>query len=290
MSDLAMDLFSGIGNATTALEDLGYDMVVGVDNWKPALDTHALNNLYVLDRDLHGTTNLDEFAGEVDMMHGSPPCGPFSQAGKQEGENDPKNCIPGWLWHVEAIGAPIITMENVRGLAFDRNWDYLKWILRTLEGYGYKVEWKVVNAADWGWPQARKRFYLVGRKDGVAPVIPDVSRPCPSMGAFLGLTKEEVATRAINGGNMDWVFERAAMTVVGSFKPEVMAGPGYRQAGDGPRQNAPRSFLMTEEEGMLLQGCRPGWQVAGTKGQRWLQIGNAVIPAILREIIEANEP
>lgn len=292
MSDtdrLALDLFCGAGNATTALESAGYT-VLGVDNWRPALATCEYNGHTVVPRDLQFPTDLADCKGEVDVLWGSPPCQPFSQAGIGEGADSPKDCIPGWLWHVEHIDPPVILMENVRGLGFTRHEEYLAWVLHELKRMGYTVTWRVVNAADWGWPQARKRFYLVGRKDGVKPSIPDWHLEAMSMGEFLNLTPEEVEKRAVNGGDMSWVFQRPAMTVVGSFKPEVMAGPGYRKAGDGPRQNAASSFLMTEREAALLQGFPLEWRFTGSKGQRWLQIGNAVITAMVEALLEANLP
>lgn len=55
----------------------------------------------------------------------------------------------------------------------------------------------------------------------------------------------------------EWAYNRPATTIVGSFRPDVVAAPGYRRAGDGPRQNAPGSVTITQEEAALLQSYPP---------------------------------
>ena len=77
---------------------------------------------------------------------------------------------------------------------------------------------------------------------------------------------------------LDWAWKRPSPTIVGSFAPDVIAAPGYRKPGDGPRQKAPGSIRVTEEQCALLQSFPEGWQFAGAKGKRHLQIGNAVPP------------
>lgn len=83
------------------------------------------------------------------------------------------------------------------------------------------------------------------------------------------------------------------MTVVGSFQPEIMAGPGYRKAGDGPRQKAPGSVRITEAEGALLQGFPPHHVFTGPKSVRWRLIGDAVpvglAKAVAKRVVEQHE-
>jgi DNA (cytosine-5)-methyltransferase 1 len=75
-----------------------------------------------------------------------------------------------------------------------------------------------------------------------------------------------------------WCYERPATTIVGSFKPEIVAAPGYRTTVS--RQNAEGSVRVSVAEAGLLQSF-PGdmpWQ--GAKGKRYLQVGNAVPPGL----------
>jgi site-specific DNA-cytosine methylase len=81
---------------------------------------------------------------------------------------------------------------------------------------------------------------------------------------------------------------RSAMTVVGSFRPEVMAAPGYRKAGDPPRQATPGSVVVTEEERKRLMGLPADWIVVGNQAARDLQIGNGVVVGLMRVLVGIN--
>jgi DNA (cytosine-5)-methyltransferase 1 len=83
-----------------------------------------------------------------------------------------------------------------------------------------------------------------------------------------------------------WWESRPATTIVGTFAPDVVAAPGYRQAGDGPRQDAPGSVRITERDALILQSFPADYPVCGPKTARFLQIGNAVPPLLARRILE----
>lgn len=97
-------------------------------------------------------------------------------------------------------------------------------------------------------------------------------------------------TASMDNGSFQWVHERPATTVVGSFCPDVIAGPGYRKAGDGPRQNAPGSVKVTPEEAAILQDFPSDWKFAGSKSSVFRQIGNACPAAFSEAIVRANTP
>ncbi len=91
---------------------------------------------------------------------------------------------------------------------------------------------------------------------------------------------------------LDWVHTRPSPTIVASFAPDVVAKPGYRKAGDPPRQRTPGSVRVTVEEAGVLQSFRPDYRWSGPSGARYQQVGNAcppllsaaVLTALLREI------
>ena len=101
-------------------------------------------------------------------------------------------------------------------------------------------------------------------------------------------TAKERAALAPVEGDPSWVFTRPSTTVVGTFRPEVQAAPGYRKAGDGPRQNTPGSVVITIEEALRLQGLPRDWNLAGTEAQKRLQVGNSCPPIITALIVGAN--
>ena len=84
----------------------------------------------------------------------------------------------------------------------------------------------------------------------------------------------------------EWSYNRPSTTIVGSFKPEIVAAPGYRTTVS--RQNAPDSVRVTVQEAGILQSFPADYPWQGAKGKQYLQVGNAVPPllaeAVLREV------
>lgn len=76
----------------------------------------------------------------------------------------------------------------------------------------------------------------------------------------------------------EWAFNRPSTTIVGSFKPEIVAAPGYRTTIS--RQNAPDSVRVTVEEAGVLQSFPHNFPWQGAKGKQFLQCGNAVPPLL----------
>ena len=68
----------------------------------------------------------------------------------------------------------------------------------------------------------------------------------------------------------------------------MQAAPGYRKAGDGPRQNAPGSVVTTQAERLILQGMPADWKVCGSKAKVDLQIGNSCPNPLLKALIAPN--
>lgn len=82
-----------------------------------------------------------------------------------------------------------------------------------------------------------------------------------------------------------WVFDRPATTVVGSFKPEVIAAPGFRT--DISRQDAPGSISVSVSEAGVLQSFRADYPWQGSKSKQYEQVGNAIPPLLAAHILSA---
>lgn len=84
----------------------------------------------------------------------------------------------------------------------------------------------------------------------------------------------------------NWVYTRPMVAMVGSFRPDIAAGPGYRKPGDGPRQNAVGSIILTVEQAAKVQGFPDDyvWDAVSEADAR-LQIGNAVPPTLATILI-----
>lgn len=88
-------------------------------------------------------------------------------------------------------------------------------------------------------------------------------------------------------GDTSWVHRRPSPTIVGSFSPDVVAAPGYRKAGDGPRQKQPGSVRIALEEAAILQGFPADYPWQGSRTSRFLQCGNAVCPPVGEAVVRA---
>lgn len=98
------------------------------------------------------------YSGMVDIVTGSPPCQPFSYAGKRLGAADGRNCWPETWEAVRIIRPRFAFMENVPGLLSS---GYFKEILGNFSEIGYDVRWGVFSASGLGAPHQRSRLFLV---------------------------------------------------------------------------------------------------------------------------------
>lgn len=294
----ALCLFAGLGATAKGQRDIGNEIAGVVDYWDPAIETLELNfpksKVQKVD-----VKSIDDFSGlwrEVGVLLGGPPCQPFSQA-SQTGiaDADPRDCIPDFIRAVKDLRPRLFIMEEVKTLTYKKNAHYFATVLGALRALGYEVEWKVLDMSLYGVPQSRKRLFIVGRNDGQPVAWPLANLGWrPTMARALDWDHETARARAHAAPGEYaapyWVFDRPSTTVVGSFRPDVQAAPGYRKAGDPPRQNTPGSVVITLEEALVLQGLPRDWKLSGTEAQKRLQIGNTCPPTMTAQITLANDP
>jgi DNA (cytosine-5)-methyltransferase 1 len=104
---------------------------------------------------------------DADGMIGGPPCQAFSEANKNASPDNVKNLWPVTIEIVRAKCPSWFLFENVPGLLF-RHTRYFNWVIDQFKDSGYRVEYRVLNAADYGVPQTRERVFIAGRLDGQA--------------------------------------------------------------------------------------------------------------------------
>lgn len=181
-----LDLFAGAGGLTTGLSlvsGLRIDPVRAVEFDKPAAATYTLNHGGHVEggRLLGGTVyagSIQDWLAEVepfevDLVVGGPPCQGFSTLGKQEVDDD-RNSL--WRKYAEAVQRSTpryFVLENVPAFLSSPQWEVFRTELESGMLADYDVEVQILNAADFGAVQARKRVIVMGhRKDQPAPGMP----------------------------------------------------------------------------------------------------------------------
>ena len=106
-----------------------------------------------------------EFRGCVDILSGGFPCQPFSAAGKRQATEDPRHLFPYIANGIRECQPRIVFLENVEGIISAKTADgesVLQYVLRELEGLGYRATAGVFSAAEVGAPHQRKRVFILG--------------------------------------------------------------------------------------------------------------------------------
>lgn len=103
---------------------------------------------------------------DADVVIGGPPCQDFSFAGKRELHNGSRDCIPYFVESVGFVRPRQFLMENVAGLLAGDSYPYFCAVIRAFEAIGYIVDYRVLDAVNFGVPQFRSRVWVWGmRKD-----------------------------------------------------------------------------------------------------------------------------
>ncbi len=299
-----MELFAGAGGATTGLIEARLDVVRCVE-W---------------DRDAHATAiaaghpsvlgdvrdpSLD--VEDIDLLWSSFPCQAWSLAGKRLGPTDARN---GWPWTVDAIdrmGPSWFAGENVVGLTLHSRREHVggvpvdlgrcpgcyfdRVILAELRERFEEVSWKILDAADYGVPQHRRRVFIVaGPRASGWPGATHCGaasgrRAWNTMGGALGLVggSARPGTRAESQPEL---LGRPAPTVTTT---EVKGTRGEAMRG-GPDRASDALWLatgvrrLTVAQCAALQAFPPDYPWRGNQASVYRQIGNAV-PPVMGEVV-----
>lgn len=172
MKFTCIDLFAGAGGFAEGFIRAGFNINVANDIWESAAKTYVHNHTetkFIL-KDIHeldGNQLLQESnlnVNEVDLIIGGPPCQGFSTVGKRA-KNDPRNNLfKEYLRIVETVRPKIFVMENVVGILSMEKGKVLDNIIKSFSNIGYRIEYRILNAADYGVPQLRERVIFVGTR------------------------------------------------------------------------------------------------------------------------------
>jgi len=312
----AIDLFAGAGGLSLGLEAAGIESVFAVEivpeavatysSIFPSAETHAGDICKV---------DFKRWRG-VDVVAGGPPCQPFSIGGLRRGRDDGRDFLPEFVRAVLEVRPRAFIMENVPGLiSFG---PYLRSVLAPLFELYAISDPQVLNAADYGVPQSRKRLIVTGSRDG-SPLRLPVGAPGLRVPAGMVLSREPLGDpnpskivyakrpdlrpnpyqgHLFNGGGRAIELDKPSPTILaaaGGNKTHFIdlddLVPAYHRhlkAGGEPRLGElPGARRLTVLESAALQSFPEHVRFSGSRSAQYTQIGNAVPPKFAQAISEA---
>ncbi|MFL6255070.1 MAG: DNA (cytosine-5-)-methyltransferase [Pyrinomonadaceae bacterium] len=165
----AVDLFCGAGGMSLGFSKAGFRVVGAVDNWTPAVKTYSRNFSYPViladlralpDEELRGFLGFS--AGRVDLLIADPPCRGFSPRRYDSGNDSRIELVFEFVRMVKALRPRMFLMGYKPWGQIKRDAELARRFEAALKSFGYGVGSQVVNAAEYGVPQARKRLFYYG--------------------------------------------------------------------------------------------------------------------------------
>ena len=306
-----VELFAGAGGSALGLEAAGFSHLACIENDPDACETLRAAGLPCIEGDVRDPEIYESsWVGET-LLWSSFPCQCWSTAGDRLGAQSDRN---GWPWTVDAIDClepEWFAAENVTGLRQHKGecasgclgpdecprsyFDNV--ILAQLRERFAWVGWRVLDAADFGVPQHRRRVILVGGPRPIRWPEPTHGKetlqedlfgraalPWVSVGRAL-----EVDGRVIGGGRNDSLPHRSPRTfrdltdepcTTIAASQVGNAGPWIESGGRRVEEPATGRRRLTVEECATLQDFPPGHPFQGTKTSQYTQVGNAVPPKL----------
>ncbi|MEG3438551.1 DNA cytosine methyltransferase [Pannus brasiliensis CCIBt3594] len=161
-----VDLFSGCGGFSLGLQNAGFNVVAGFDNWEAAIEVYQKNFSHPV-----FAVDLEKLPGDYDCIRefqpsiivGGPPCQDFSSAGKRDESLGRGDLTMTFAKIVTDLKPRFFIMENVDRFVKSEKYQEAK---KVFELAGYGLTEKIVNASFCGVPQNRKRFFWIGDING----------------------------------------------------------------------------------------------------------------------------
>jgi DNA (cytosine-5)-methyltransferase 1 len=306
-----VDLFCGAGGWTAGLVAAGYRHVGGVDSDARALATYEANHgagssvclpveSVVAARDLGPLLARagvrGGVRGGVDLVAASPPCQSFSMAGPRRAGDPSDRLFEHAVRIALELRARTLLLENVVGLRSKLLPDgrsVLDALLDALARHWRTVEWRVLDAADFGVPQHRRRLVIVatGRAAPAPwPRPPAPPRPPATLAGVLLPARAVGAAYWLEPAKVAYYRRRLAelgaqyVRFVDRAKPAHTMRAGYfKSRGAEALVEYPASGrvrLLTERECARIQGFPDAYRFVGARSSVYAQIGNAVPPPL----------
>ncbi len=199
----SVDLFSGGGGLSEGMKQAGFNIISAVEDNAVAADTFRHNNkeTIIFDQDIRFVSGREILKqcklkkGELELLAGCPPCQGFSSLTLKYNEHDERNSLISEVSRlISELEPKTVMVENVPGI-IDKGRRFLDDFIKQLQDLGYIVNYDVLQVADYGIPQDRRRFVLLAGS-GFEVKIP---KPTHSRTGKNGLPKWKTVAEAFEG-------------------------------------------------------------------------------------------
>lgn len=319
----ALSLFSGGGGLDLGFDRAGFEHKASYELIPVCTETLCLNRPDWIINGGHNDGDVTKvdwniYKGKIDVIHGGPPCQPFSIAGEQRGIEDERNMWGEFNRAVNTIKPMAFVAENVLGLLSPKFDDFVKkYILDQLGDYSIvKFE---INASEFGIPQIRRRVFFVGFKNEKYFKQFVVPKPTHSWNfankesmtvsapLFENILPKTIGVRA-SLGLPDIGFDNLAPTIRSGFTgkrnttsvlnsaagqkswADMKIWPNGVQANRKIASEFPASnehFRLSVQDVGLIQGFPESWRFSGAVYQILGQIGNSVSPPVAYNVAKS---
>jgi DNA (cytosine-5)-methyltransferase 1 len=174
---IGCDIFSGAGGMSLGAEMAGINISFAVENDKYAASTfkknHKASNVLVDDIRKIDPSNI--ISNNPFVLFGGPPCQGFSLSNTvtRNSKNEKNSLFEEFLRFIEVLEPEWCVFENVEGFKSFQKGKVVQVLKKRLEGLGYTVNYDVLKASDYGVPQDRNRFFMIGNRNGIKYQFPE---------------------------------------------------------------------------------------------------------------------
>jgi DNA (cytosine-5)-methyltransferase 1 len=310
-----IDFFAGVGGLSLGFVKLGAELIFANDFDKSASQTFRLNHPGVPffeggieDLDVSKVASAGIDLSGIDVIMGGVPCQAFSMAGRRirtsqkDQIDDRVYLFRHFLRFVADVKPKVVLIENVRGITSMLEGRVMSEIKNSLENLGYLVDWKYLNAADYGAPQVRIRTIILANRIGVENEFPtpqfDKESWLPVSSVLSGLPELNHDPRFLTGKALERVSRIKPGENWTSLPPELQTKSVHSGAYGRLDPNLPARTLttrfdtpsvgyvthptenrtLTVREGARIQGFPDNFEFCGSKMEQYKQVGNAVSP------------
>ncbi len=188
----SVSLFSGGGGLDLGFESAGFESILCTDIEQIACETLKANGIgkKIINKPIEDI-NCEELknvhgVSDLDVVIGGPPCPAFSKSRfyrkeMTHGVDDPSfSTVKDYFRVIETLRPKFFVFENVHTFAAKRQKGALEYVLNKAKEIGYETQWNILNALNYGVPQKRQRFILIGNLPGYSFYFPEITHRDPN--------------------------------------------------------------------------------------------------------------